>query len=244
MRPIDSRIPIRFASLHSSLVVRTNPLPRCDLAWRTCLSPARGHDRQQCSLKYLAQFPFLVKRLIQLQLIARHGNTTFTFRQVAQEAAFQELNYAIMDSRDPVMQKAQADASNSAYEPDPPPLPVRSFSRGGPNTVASRKPRQQVANVRPAPSLTLHQQTVNAVASASTDRRCHRRSDLNHHANVCPQTDLQCRHCQGKGLLGRRHTDRACFGLHPELIPSHRRPRNQVGYAAPTRSLPLIANPT
>ena len=81
-------------------------------------------------------------------------------------------------------------------------------------------------------------------ATAAAGPRCHRCGDPNHLANACPHVDLQCRHCQSKGLPVAATWIALCFALHPDLIPSYRRPRNPVGHVAPTLAAPVLAAPT
>ena len=197
----------------------------------------------EAALKYLSQFSFQEKRQIQQHLISRHGNTGFTFRQAAQEAAFQELNYAIMDSRDPQYRRPKSDPA--FFDPNPMPASPRQPSRGPLGPQPARRPRQAAAAMQPGPPTAAPpHRAPTAPSTAATGPRCHRCGDPSHLANACHHVDLQCGHCQSKGLPGRGHMDRTCFALHPELILSYRRPRNPVGHVAPTFAVaPTVAAP-
>ena len=191
--------------------------------------------------RYLSQFPFHEKRQIQMQLIMRHGNTDFTFQQAAQEAVNQERFFAYLDSRDPITQASRGDTVT--HFTDPMASSSRPAYRNNPSHLTARKPRQPAATVRAAPSTTGQAQLrAAAPLPLGNGKRCHRCGDPSHLANACTHAELQCHHCQSKGLPGRGHLDRTCFALHPELIPNYRRPRNSVAYAAVTDAPPPNAD--
>ena len=156
------------------------------------------------TLKYLDQFSYDTRRRIQEALRNKYNGVEFTFKQAATEAIAQDLDYAYMDSRNLMGRKSKG---KPAALPESVSSTPKTYEKGESSRPQQRKSKLSTSAATPAPAMAVG---TTGPAPNPVQRRCNRCGDPNHLANTCPRTDLQCSHCQSKGLSGRGHMDSRC----------------------------------
>ena len=192
----------------------------------------------QAAKKYLSQFSYEAKRRIQQKLLVTFNDAEFTCEAASREAIRDERNYAYLDSHESPGLEHAVPVPYRTVEQTPPRM-ARGEQGGSSLNQPFSKQQKRAAAAKQVqqPKQDNHATAAAAQPHPSSSRRCCRCGDPNHLANACPQTDLQCHHCQSQGNAGRGHTDESCFILHPELRQI-RRQKAAINHAASSIASP------